>query len=73
MSEEPKLCPLMPGRPGFAEVRAPCLGEKCALYIKIEKDNRPNEYYRLVFSGCGLIQHLPWIGMEKKRSKRANE
>jgi len=45
-----------------------CLGPGCALWVELQK-NTPNPFYRYVFQGCGLVQHVPWTPEKRKEGE----
>ncbi|MFQ6068837.1 MAG: hypothetical protein ACE5KD_04750 [Candidatus Bathyarchaeia archaeon] len=49
-----KLCPVL---------NQDCHQDKCALWIKTHKQSS-NEFYTLHYSGCGLLQNIPWTPRE---------
>ena len=72
-----KICPLAPLSYTEVEKRQKCLGEKCALYVKIVKSRElkagdctysdPETY--LKFEGCGLIKNIPWVPVKIPEKK----
>jgi len=77
--KKPKFCPLLTIA-SLKETEIPlqeCLGEECALYVKIVKARElkagdityadPERYLR--FEGCGLIKNIPWNFVEFPEKK----
>jgi hypothetical protein len=74
MSEK-KLCPILVAADRENRGNNGCLGEMCAVFLKIHKPNvltygnvsycEPEEYLR--FEGCGLVQHVPWERVKLER------
>lgn len=67
MSEK-KLCPILVAGDRDSSGNNGCLGEACAVYVKIHKPRAltdghinfcdPEAY--LKYEGCGLVQQIPW-------------
>lgn len=89
MNEKPRLkptektCPLLRLQQDVVQMEPKCLGEKCALFVRIWKhrvleagqDKYPDSEKYHVYEGCGLIQHIPWAqkGIRKTYIRKNSE
>lgn len=77
VSPKEKICPLATAGGGHWHDPPLCLGDKCALFINIQKPRLfsagetaySDPETKLVFNGCGLIVNIPWSIAEIKRQK----
>lgn len=76
-SSTKKTCPLLSADARRAVGWTKCLGDKCALFIKITKPRMfdtgagsyPDPETYLAYRGCGLIRAIPW-SVEKRELKK---
>jgi len=66
-----KICPLLAALSTGHSDYPTCLGDRCALYVKMHKlrnaGGYPDPDTYLVYEGCGLIVNIPWEVREIER------